>query len=65
MTFANGQTLSQIWGARTAIPGSSPYTVVNEGWNGALSPGQTATFGFIGNWNGANNPPTVSCARTP
>jgi xyloglucan-specific exo-beta-1,4-glucanase len=64
MTFANGQTLSQIWGGRTTIPGSSPYTVLNEGWNGALSPGQTATFGFIGNWNGANNPPTVSCART-
>ena len=46
-------------------PGSSPYTVLNEGWNGALSPGQTATFGFVGNWNGANDPPTVSCARTP
>jgi hypothetical protein len=65
MTFANGQTLSQIWGGRTTIPGSSPYTVLNEGWNGALTPGLTATFGFLGNWNGANDPPTVGCARTP
>ena len=65
MTFANGQTLSQVWGGRTTIPGNSPYTVLNEGWNGALSPGQTATFGFLGDWNGANNPPTVTCARTP
>ena len=65
MTFANGQTLSQIWGGRTTIPGSSPYTVLNEGWNGALSPRQTATFGFLGIWKGANDPPAVSCARTP
>ncbi|MCW6007250.1 cellulose-binding domain-containing protein [Micromonospora sp. CPCC 205371] len=65
MTFANGQTLSQIWGSRTTIPGSSPYTVLNEGWNGALSPRQTATFGFLGIWKGANDPPAVSCARTP
>jgi hypothetical protein len=65
MTFANGQTLNQIWGGLTTIPGSNPYTVRNESWNGSVGPSATATFGFLGNHSGTNNAPNLTCGRTP
>jgi hypothetical protein len=64
MTFANGQTLTQIWGGRTTST-ASPYTVLNETWNNALGPNASTTFGFLANWNGSNNAPTLTCSRTP
>ncbi len=64
LTFANGQSISQIWGAKTTST-ASPYTITNEAYNGALATNASATFGFLANWNGTNNAPTVSCARTP
>ena len=35
MTFANGQRITQIWGARTTQT-ASPYTITNESWNALL-----------------------------
>jgi cellulase/cellobiase CelA1 len=64
LTFSNGQAITQIWGARTTGT-ASPYTIANESYNGSLSPNASATFGFLASWNGTNNAPTVSCARTP
>jgi hypothetical protein len=63
MTFANGQTVTQLWGGR--ITQTSPYTVANESWNNALGPNASTTFGFLANSNGSNGPPTLSCSRTP
>jgi endo-1,4-beta-xylanase len=65
MTFANGQTITQVWGGLTTVPASSPVTVRNEAWNGNLGPNATTNFGFLGSWNGTNNAPTLSCTRTP
>ena len=64
MTFANGQRITQIWGARTTQT-ASPYTITNESWNALLSPSQSTAFGFLGSWSGTNTAPTVTCTRTP
>ncbi|MEV0146269.1 MULTISPECIES: hypothetical protein [unclassified Nonomuraea] len=30
-----------------------------------MAAGGTATFGFLGSWNGTNAAPALSCSRTP
>jgi hypothetical protein len=60
--FANGQTISQMWGGTHSQSGAN-VTVRNVAWNGNLSPNASASFGFIGSWNGMNAVPAVSCAR--
>lgn len=64
LTFSAGQRITQIWNARTTQT-AGPYTITNESHNGALAPGGTATFGFLGSWNGTNPAPAATCARTP
>nr|WP_245577510.1 cellulose binding domain-containing protein [Actinoplanes globisporus] len=60
-TFANGQTISQIWGGRNTASGST-QTVTNETWNGTVAAGASTTFGFLGSWNGTNSVPSASCS---
>jgi chitodextrinase len=60
LTFANGQTITQIWGAVTSNT-ASPYTITNASYDGSLAPGASTTFGFIANWSGTNSAPTLSC----
>ncbi|MEN0037854.1 MAG: cellulase family glycosylhydrolase [Cellvibrio sp.] len=43
--------LSGSWNA--TVSGSNPYTASNLNWNGTLQPGQSASFGFQLNKNGA------------
>jgi hypothetical protein len=63
-SFANGQTISQIWGGTYAQTGAS-VAVKNVAYNGNLAPAASTTFGFIGSWTGTNTPPAVtSCARS-
>jgi lysophospholipase L1-like esterase len=59
-SFANGQRVTQAWNA-TVTQNAAAVTARDAGWNGALAPGATATFGFLGSWSGANATPTVSC----
>jgi hypothetical protein len=61
-TFANGQTITQIWGGRNTASGSA-QSVTNESWNGNLAAGASTTFGFLGSWNGTNSAPAPTCAR--
>ncbi|MFC0533639.1 cellulose binding domain-containing protein [Phytohabitans kaempferiae] len=61
-TFANGQTITQIWGGRNA-PSGSTQNVSNETWNGNLGPGTSTTFGFIGTSTGTNSTPLPTCTR--
>jgi hypothetical protein len=63
LTFSGGQTLTQIWNASYTQSGGQ-VTVTNASWNGTLSPGATATFGFLANGDGATPPTTVSCAAS-
>jgi hypothetical protein len=63
LTFANGQRITQLWNARTGST-ASPYAITNESYNNAIGAGGSATFGFLGSWNGTNANPTLVCART-
>lgn len=54
-TFAAGQTLGQTWNAAGTQTGTT-VRVTNAGYNGALAPGASATFGFLGTLTGTANP---------
>jgi cellulase/cellobiase CelA1 len=58
-SFANGQTITQIWNA-SAVQSGSQVTVSNLSYDGAIAPGTTlsSTVGFLGSWNGVNTAPT-------
>lgn len=60
LVFGAGQQVSQAWNAQVSQSGVTA-TARDAGWNGTLSPGGTATFGFIGSWTGSNPAPTVNC----
>lgn len=62
-TFANGQTISQVWNATVTSSGST-VTARNVSFNGSLAAGTSATFGFLGSWTGNNSVPTLSCAAS-
>lgn len=62
-TFANGQTITQSWNATINTSGSA-VTATNVSFNGALGAGASTTFGFLGNWNGSNTAPTLTCTAT-
>jgi lysophospholipase L1-like esterase len=59
-TFANGQTVAQFWDS--AITSNGPaLTARNLSYNGGLSAGGRAQFGFIGNWTATNSAPAAAC----
>src|SRR5690606_5184855 len=43
--------ITSSWNAN--FSGSNPYTATNLSWNGNIAPGQSISFGFQGNKNGA------------
>jgi endoglucanase len=59
-TFANGQSISQIWNG-VDTPSGASHTVRNVGHNGSLGASASTTFGFNGTWNGTNSIPTLTC----
>ncbi|MEU7905585.1 cellulose binding domain-containing protein [Actinoplanes sp. NPDC049118] len=62
--FTAGQTLSQVWSATGGQTGTA-VSVRDAGWNGAVAPNATATFGFIASWTGGNPVPApITCAAT-
>jgi mannan endo-1,4-beta-mannosidase len=62
-TFANGQTITQIWSGQDTPNGAS-HSVRNMPYNGNLGAGASTSFGFIGSWNGTNAVPSpVTCSR--
>lgn len=44
--YAGDNRITNSWNA--TLTGSNPYSASNTSWNGSLSPGQTAEFGFQG-----------------
>ncbi len=63
-TYANGQTVSQMWNATLSSSGSS-VTAKNMSYNGNLGAGASTSFGFLGSWNGTNGTPSsVSCTAS-
>ena len=57
-TFANGQTITQIWNA-TATATAGAVAASNVSYNGTIAAGGTTTFGFLGSWTGTNTVPTA------
>ncbi|MFI5909881.1 polysaccharide deacetylase family protein [Dactylosporangium sp. NPDC051541] len=60
-TFANGQTITQLWNGTLSASGSA-ITVTNASYNGNVPAGGTTSFGFTGNWNGTNAVPSLTCS---
>ncbi len=60
-TFANGQTVSQLWSGNVVQNGAQ-VTVTNLSYNGSIAPGGTTSLGFNGNWNGSTNAVPASFA---
>jgi hypothetical protein len=59
-TFGNGQSVAQAWGATVTTSGST-VTATNAAWNGALTAGATASFGFIGSGTATAPAPAPTC----
>jgi hypothetical protein len=57
-SFANGQTITQIWSGNYTQSGSN-VSVSNLSYNGTIAPGGNTNFGFNGSWNGSNASPTA------
>lgn len=56
-TFANGQTITQIWNASDTQSGGN-VRATNLSYNATLAPAATTSFGFNGAWSGTNAAPT-------
>ncbi|MEU4745265.1 cellulase family glycosylhydrolase [Actinosynnema sp. NPDC023658] len=57
-TWANGQTVSQSWGATTTQSGTT-LSATNVSYTGNIPANGSVSFGFIGSWNGSNSVPTA------
>jgi Cellulose binding domain len=63
-TFANGQTITQLWDGALTTNGAS-VAVTNLGYNGSVGVNQTRSFGFLGRWNNTtNSTPALTCTPT-
>jgi endoglucanase len=61
-TFANGQTVTQLWNGIEAQSGAN-VSVVNESYNGSIpSGGSYSGMGFNGTWNNTTNAAPTSFA---
>jgi Cellulose binding domain len=63
-TFANGQTITQLWNGVSTVSGST-VTVRNASFNGSLGANASTTFGFTANWTGTNAVPTSLTCTSP
>ncbi|XVS66894.1 cellulase family glycosylhydrolase [Actinosynnema sp. CA-299493] len=57
-TWANGQTVSQSWGATTTQSGTT-LSATNVSYTGNIPASGSVSFGFIGSWNGTNSTPAA------
>ncbi|HEX7025614.1 MAG TPA: cellulose binding domain-containing protein [Gammaproteobacteria bacterium] len=60
--FDEAEGVSTLWSA-SLVDESSTLTICDSGWNGALTPGQSTTFGFTDTHGGSVTLPT--CSATP
>jgi endoglucanase len=60
-TFANGQTVSQLWNG-SVVQNGSQVAVTNMSYNGTIAAGGTTSLGFNGIWNNSTNAVPASFA---
>jgi beta-glucosidase len=56
--WSTAATVTSLWNGRLAQSGSQ-VSVDDAGWNGALAPGASATFGYTA--NGSASTPELTC----
>jgi lysophospholipase L1-like esterase len=61
--LGGGQTISQFWSTAVTQVGSA-VTATNLSYNGALAPGASTSFGFLGTATGTVTAPAVTCTAT-
>ncbi|MEU6074362.1 lytic polysaccharide monooxygenase [Micromonospora sp. NPDC047074] len=59
-TYADGQQITSAWNATVTSSGTR-VVARNAAHNGALGPGASTTFGFVGSSGGSNNIPALTC----
>jgi endo-1,4-beta-xylanase len=57
-TFPGNQTITSAWNT-VATQSGQAVTARDAGWNAAIPPGGTASFGFQATYGGTNPPPTA------
>ncbi|WP_308199843.1 glycoside hydrolase family 6 protein [Isoptericola croceus] len=55
-TFADGQTIDQIWSAQVSQSGAA-VTITPAAWTSTIAPGESVSFGFNGSHSGTNTAP--------
>lgn len=67
ITPSDGARLTQVWNGTLGATADGTATVTDAGWNGALAPGASATFGLIASTPATAGTPsaTVTCTATP
>ncbi|WP_370514110.1 CotH kinase family protein [Cellulomonas sp. JZ18] len=60
MTLPSGTSLQQSWNATVSGSGTS-LQARDAGWNGALRPGASTTFGFLAGTSTGDGTPTLTC----
>lgn len=55
-----GQSVASLWNGNATYTGQD-VMVHNADWNGSLSPGQSATFGYVVNGDGGDTATTLPC----
>ncbi|MFC7481166.1 endo-1,4-beta-xylanase [Luedemannella flava] len=53
-TFANGQTISQLWNGSVTQSGAN-VSVAGAAWNSSIAVNATVNVGFLASWNDATN----------
>lgn len=59
-SLGTGQVIAQSWNATVSQSGTT-VTAQNVDWNGALSPGGSASFGFLVSGNAGSATPPAAC----
>jgi chitodextrinase len=62
-TWGGNQQIASVWNGVESRSGQAE-TVVNAGYNGAIPPGGTTSFGFQAGYSGTNPSPTPICVTT-
>ncbi|MGH3416876.1 MAG: cellulose binding domain-containing protein, partial [Actinocrinis sp.] len=57
-TFPGDQKVTGSWNDGTLTQSGESVTATNAAYNGSISPGGTASFGFQGTWTSNDSPPT-------
>ena len=58
--YPAGVRITQLWNA-TLVTNAPLVQVRNAPWNGAVNPGQSVTFGFLGSQSSPHVPPVPTC----